>query len=117
MMHTQPLFAQTDSTDKKEDRKKTLLLKMVDSFKKDSTEIDQANELERNDKMYEMYEGLIIRNIEIQRLPFGTASNDTTKKLKNTLINIANKVHYLSKTKVIRRNLFLMKMKNGIYHV
>lgn len=106
MMHSQPLFAQKDSSQNKEDNKKSLLLKVVDTFKKDSTEVDQANELERNDKMYEKYKGLIIRSIEIQRLPFGTRSDDTTKKLNNTLINIANKVHHLSRTKVIRRNLF-----------
>lgn len=103
-LHSSSLFAQDDSANIKD--KKNLILKMLDSFKKDSTEIDEANELERNDKAYSKYEGLIIRNIEILRLPFGTRSDDTTRKLSNTLINIANKVHYLTKNKVIKRNLF-----------
>lgn len=102
IMHPQILLAQKDSSE----NNKSLLLKVIDTFKKDSTEIDRANELERNDKMYNQYKGLIIRNIEIQRLPFGTRSDDTTQKLNNTLIDIANKIHHLSKTKVIRRNLF-----------
>ena len=106
LMQPQSLFAQKDSTKNNEDNIKTLLTKVIETFKKDSTEVDRANELERNDKMYDQYKGLIIRNIEIQRLPFGTSSIDTTQKLNNTLIDIANKVHYLTKTKVIRRNLF-----------
>lgn len=103
-MYSSPLFAQEDTAKIKD--KKTLVAKMIDSFKKDSTEIDQANELERNDRAYDKYKGLIIRNIEIKRLPFGTRSDDTTKKLTNTLIDIANKVHYLTKNNVIKRNLF-----------
>ena len=103
-MYSSPVFAQVDSATLKDN--KNLIVKMIESFKKDSTEIDQANELERNDKAFDKYEGLIIRNIEIKRLPFGTRSDDTTKKLSNSLINIANKIHYLSKNKVIRRNLF-----------
>ena len=103
-MCTSPLFAQEDTANIKD--KKNLIYKVIDSFRKDSTEIDQANELERNDKAYTKYEGLIIRNIEIQRLTFGTRSDDTTQKLTTTLINIANKVHYLTKNNVIKRNLF-----------
>ena len=103
-MCTSPLFAQEDTARIKD--KKNLIFKMIDSFKKDSTEIDQANELERNDKAYTKYEGLIIRNIEIMRLPFGTRSDDTTQKLTNTFIDLANKIHYLTKNNVIKRNLF-----------
>ncbi|MEO7314594.1 MAG: hypothetical protein ABIW47_05390 [Ginsengibacter sp.] len=103
-MYSSPVFAQEDSAKIKD--KKSLVSKMIDSFKKDSTEVDVANELERNDKAYNKYKGLIIRNIEIKRLDFGTRSDDTTKKLQNTLIDIANKVHYLTKDKVIKRNLF-----------
>ena len=105
-MHSQILYAQTDTVENKTNKKKKLLLKIIEPFKKDSSEVDQANDLERNDKMFEKYEGLIIRKIDIQRLDFGTRSDDTTQKLKNTLTDIANKIHYLSKTKVIRRNLF-----------
>lgn len=103
-MYSSPIFAQEDSAKIKD--KKSLVLKVIDTFKKDSTEIDHANELERNDQAYNKFKGLIIRNIEIKRLPFGTRSDDTTKKLTNTLIDIANKVHYLTKEKVIKRNLF-----------
>ena len=103
-MYSSPLFAQEDTAKIKD--KKSLILKMVDSFKKDSTEVDEANELERNDKAFDKYQGLIIRNIEIKRLPFGTRSADTTQTLTNTLTNIANKIHHLTKNNVIKRNLF-----------
>ena len=78
-MLTSTLWAQTDTTNQQATNKKNLIKKMVDTFKKDSTEVDMANELERNDKAYEIYEGLVIRNITIERLPFGTSSHDTTK--------------------------------------
>ena len=100
------LWAQTDTTNQQATNKKNLIKKMVDTFKKDSTEVDLANELERNDKAYEIYQGLVIRNIVIDRLPFGTHSRDTSKKLTSTLTNIANSIHHLTKTKVVSRNLF-----------
>ncbi len=103
-MYSSPLFAQKDTV--KISDIKTLVSQMIESFKKDSTEIDVAKEFERNDKAFNKYDGLIIRNIQIKRLPFGIRSSDTTKKLANTLIDIANKVHYLAKDKVIKRNLF-----------
>ena len=103
-MYSYPVLAQGDTTTGKD--LKRIVSKMIDNFKKDSTEVDHLNELERNDRAYDKYKGLIIRNIEIMRLDFGTRSDDTTKKLQNTLIDIANKVHYLTKDKVIKRNLF-----------
>lgn len=84
----------------------TFLGKMINNFRKDTAEIDRANELERNDKAYEMYEGLIIREIIIKRMPFGIPIADTAKKLVTTLTKAANALHHLSKIRVIKNNLF-----------
>ncbi|MEO6135125.1 MAG: hypothetical protein ABIP35_08235 [Ginsengibacter sp.] len=84
----------------------TFLGKMINNFRKDTTEVDKANELERNDKAYEMYEGLIIRDIIIKRVPFGIPITDTAKKLVTTLTKVANELHHLSKIRVIKNNLF-----------
>lgn len=102
--------AQIDTTDARSAKNKPSFLgKMINNFRKDTTEIDIANELERNDKAYEMYEGLIIRNIIIKRIPFGIPLADTSKKLVTTLTKVANELHHLSKTQVIKNNLFFKK--------
>ena len=55
------------------------------------------------------YEGLFIRNIIIERIPFGVSIGDTSKRLINSLTNLANDLHHITKTKVIKRNLFFKK--------
>ena len=84
----------------------SLIKKMINQFRKDTTDVDIANELRRNDLDYLKYEGLIIRDIIIKRLPFGIPISDTSTKLVNTLTRAANTLHHLTKTQVIRNNLF-----------
>ena len=83
-----------------------LIEKMISQFRRDTSEIDKANELERNDLIYLAYEGLIIRDIIIKRVPFGIPISDTTKKLVTTLTKAANELHHLTKVRVIKNNLF-----------
>ena len=55
------------------------------------------------------YEGLIIRNIIIERIPFGVSIGDTSNRLINSLTNLANDLHHITKTKVVKKNLFFKK--------
>jgi hypothetical protein len=87
----------------------TLFGKVINNFKKDTTEVDITNILKRNDEAYKKYEGLIIRDIIIKRVPFGIPFSDTSKKLVNTLTKVANDLHHLTKTQVIRNNLFFKR--------
>ncbi|MEO6684024.1 MAG: hypothetical protein ABIN48_14465 [Ginsengibacter sp.] len=102
IMCSSTVYAQDDSI---RDNKLNLLYKVMDAFKKDSTEIDHEKEFKRNDQHFEKYEGLIIRDIVIKRLSFGINSADTTQMRTSTFIDLANQVHHLTKTKVIQRNL------------
>jgi hypothetical protein len=104
------LLAQTDTVPGKTIKNgQTLFGKVINNFKKDTTEIDITNILKRNDEAYKKYEGLIIRNIIIKRVPFGIPFSDTSKKLVNTLTKVANDLHHLTKTQVIRNNLFFKR--------
>jgi hypothetical protein len=89
--------------------RKTFLNKMINNFKKDTTEIDYAKEVRRNEEAFRSFDGLIIRNIIIQRLPFGISIGDTSKKLINSLTSLANDLHHLTKNRVIKKNLFFKK--------
>ena len=89
--------------------RKGLLGKIVKSLKKDTSQVDQANELRRNDEAYKKYEGLIIRDVIIKRIPFGISFADTSKKLINKLTDLANDLHHLTKKRVIENNLFFKK--------
>jgi hypothetical protein len=107
------LFAQNDTLHKIQNadsvNRKTFLNKMINNFKKDTTEIDRGNEVRRNEEAFRRFDGLIIRNIIIQRLPFGISIGDTSKKLINSLTSLANDLHHLTKNKVIKKNLFFKK--------
>lgn len=107
------LFAQNDTLRKTQNpdsiNRKTFLTKMINNFKKDTIEIDRANEVRRNEEAFKRYDGLIIRNIIIQRLPFGISIGDTSKKLINSLTSLANDLHHLTKNRVIKKNLFFKK--------
>ena len=85
--------AQVDSTKKPEN----FIGKMIDNFKKDSTE-EHPDQLKTNEQKYLKYEGNIIREIIIHKLPFGIPFSDTTKKLVNTLTQLANTLHHTTKT-------------------
>jgi hypothetical protein len=103
-------FAQIDTLpDKKEvpaENHKNIFSKVMNNFRRDTTEVDQANELKRNDAYYTRYRGRIIRNISIKKLPFGIPFSDTSKNLITSLTRLANKLHHITKTQVIRNNLF-----------
>lgn len=60
----------------------------------------------RNDLLFSIYEGRVIRSITIQGLDFGTLITDTTRTFKNRLTNLANGFHRKTRGYVIRHNLF-----------
>ena len=98
-------FCQKDTT--KEG--KTFLSKVIQNFKKDSTEIDYSAQLKTNEATFRPYEGLIIRNIIIERIPFGVSIGDTSIRLINSLTKMANYLHHITRTKVVKKNLFFKK--------
>jgi hypothetical protein len=97
------LIAQNDTVPEK--KSESVLGKMIQNFKKDTT-INYANSLITNEQKYKKYEGSIIREIVIYKLPFGIPFSDTTKKLVNSLTQMANTLHHITRTKVIKNNLF-----------
>jgi hypothetical protein len=104
------LCAQTDTIPKESEARKSFLNQMINNFKrKDTTEVDVANELKRNDEAYNQFANLIIRNILIKKVPFGIAFADSTKKFKNKLTSLANSLHHITKTRVVENNLFFRK--------
>jgi hypothetical protein len=52
------------------------------------------------------FQGMIIRNISVQRVGFGISINDTTKKFRSQLTTWANDLHHNTRESVIRHNLF-----------
>ena len=100
------LSAQKDTIPEK--KPESLLNKMIQNFKKDTTD-DHTNQLITNEKKFKKYEGFIIRDIIIHKLPFGIPFSDTTKKLVNTLTKMANTLHHTTKTQVVKNNLFFKK--------
>ena len=106
-------FAQKETNSKTElpdtSNRKSFINKMVNNFKKDSTEIDRAYQLKRNEEVFKPYEGFIIRNVIIDRLPFGISIGDTSRRFMNALTSLANDLHHLTKVRVIKKNLFFKK--------
>ncbi len=107
------LFAQKDSLYKTQTAdstsRKNFLTKMINNLKKDTIEVDHVKELRRNEEAFRRFDGFIIRNIIIKRLPFGISIGDTSKKLINSLTSLANDLHHLTKDRVIEKNLFFKK--------
>ncbi|MEO9004520.1 MAG: hypothetical protein ABI288_07275, partial [Ginsengibacter sp.] len=89
--------------------KKTFIGKMINNFRHDTTEVDRANELKRNEEAFKPFDGKIIRNIIIKRLPFGIGISDTSRRLINNVTKLANELHHLTKIRVIKNNLFFRK--------
>ena len=106
-------FAQKETNNKTQlpdtSNRKSFINKMVNNFKKDSTEIDRAYQLKRNEEVFKPYEGFIIRNVIIDRLPFGISIGDTSRRFMNALTSLANDLHHLTKVRVIKKNLFFKK--------
>lgn len=86
--------------------RKGLFGKMFKGLTRDTTEVQKANDLKRNDEPFKQFEGAVIRHITIKDLPFGTALNDTSQKVVNTFTRIANTLHHTTRSTVIRNNLF-----------
>ncbi|HUZ61924.1 MAG TPA: hypothetical protein VMU83_24320 [Hanamia sp.] len=104
-------MAQTDTTIHKGnedhiDHKKTFMGKMINNFKKDTAQVDVSGQLRRNEEAFNKYDGLIIRNIYIERFPFGFTIGDTSRRFSNSITKIANYLHHLTKIRIIRKNLF-----------
>ncbi len=98
-------FAQKDTTKQGKD----FLSKVIENFKKDSTEIDYSKQFKTTEAAFTPYEGLIIRRIIIERIPFGVSIGDTSIRIINSLTKLANDLHHITKTKVVRKNLFFKK--------
>ena len=83
--------------------------KMISNLKRDTTEVDIINQVKSNEADFRKYDGFIIRNINIVRYPFGITIGDTTKRLNNSLTKMANYLHPLTQTRIIRKNFFFKK--------
>jgi hypothetical protein len=103
-----PAWAQNDSTINKVDsfllHQKGLLGKLAKNLV--ANKPLPASTPVRNDLLFKIYTGKIIRNIMIRRLDFGIPITDTSKHFKNTLTKLANDFHHKTKEQVIRNNLF-----------
>lgn len=104
-----PATAQKDST---KTRSGNFISGIVGNFRRDTTQNDLNPR--RIDEVYKKYDGLIIRGIYVERLPFGIAFNDSGK-VNNLLTRVTNKVHHLTKVNVVKRNLFF-KENDTIQH-
>jgi hypothetical protein len=80
--------------------------KMFKGLTRDTTEVQKANDLKRNDEPYKLFEGAVIRNIIIKDLPFGIPLTDTSQKVVTVFTQLANKLHHTTRITVIRNNLF-----------
>ncbi|MDQ6762955.1 MAG: hypothetical protein M3015_10060, partial [Bacteroidota bacterium] len=108
------ITAQEDSSRRKtlEDYvrdKKGILVKVVKGFMKNSEEDPNTKGIIRNDQPFLQYQGAIIRNVMIIRLPFGTPIADSAKKVATTLTKLANTLHHTTRNSVIKNNLFFNK--------
>src|SRR6185437_13084128 len=90
-------------------QRKDFLGKMMKNLKRDTTAVDRANQLKRNEEAFNKYEGMIIRNISVERFPFGTIIGDTSKRLNNSLTQMANYLHHQTRIRIIKNNLFFSK--------
>jgi len=62
---------------------------------------------EKSTDPYVEYAGRIIRNISIDRIGFEKSIYDSAKKVDRTVTNLANKLHVDTRTKIIRKHLFI----------
>ncbi|MEO8110932.1 MAG: hypothetical protein ABI594_12900 [Ginsengibacter sp.] len=108
------IIAQEDSSRRKtlEDYvrdKKGILVKVVKGFMKNAEEDPNTKGIIRNDEPFLQYQGAIIRNVMIVRLPFGTPIADSGKKVVTSLTKLANTLHHTTRNLVIKNNLFFNK--------
>jgi len=86
--------------------RKGLFGTVVKSLRRDTTEVQVANDLTRNEEAFKIFEGAVIKHIIIKDLPFGIPLSDTSKIVTTSLTRIANKLHHTTNQSVIRKNLF-----------
>lgn len=79
---------------------------MVKNLRRDTTDVQKANDLKRNDAPYKQFEGAVIRHIKIKDLPFGISLTDTSQKVVTIFTRLANTLHHTTRKNVIRNNLF-----------
>ncbi|MEP7280160.1 MAG: hypothetical protein ABI813_16045, partial [Bacteroidota bacterium] len=110
-----PVLAQKDTSGRREGiegflkRQKGVMGKLASNLVGDTARSDQEIVPVRNDLSFNEYENFVIRNVEIQRLDFGTLITDTARNFKNTFTKLANTFHHKSREYVIRNNLFFKK--------
>jgi hypothetical protein len=80
--------------------------KMFKGLTRDTTDVQKANDLKRNDVPYKLFEGAVIRNIIIKDLPFGIPLTDTSQKVVTIFTRLANTLHHTTRATVIKNNLF-----------
>jgi hypothetical protein len=119
--HKNIIIAQTDTSSRKDTsihkvgivgflkRQKGIMGKLASNLVGDTAASDQESAPVRNDLSFNKYENYAIRNIEIQRLDFGTLITDTARNFKNGFTRLANSFHHKSREYVIRNNLFFKK--------
>lgn len=105
------LYAQTDTLPKNSfddylRTRKGLFGKVLGSLRRDTTDVQRANDIKTNDIPFQKFEGYVIRHITIKDLPFGIPLLDTSTKVVTTLTKLANTIHHTTRTSVIRNNLF-----------
>jgi hypothetical protein len=105
------LYAQTDTLPKNSlddylRTRKGLFGKVLSGLRRDTTEVQKANDLKTNDVPFQKFEGYVIRHIYIKDLPFGIPLSDTSTKVVTPLTKLANTIHHTTRTSVIRNNLF-----------
>ncbi len=87
---------------------KGLLGKIAQTIVVDSTD-DGSGDQQRLDRKFQRHRNKIIRNIIVKRLPFGTPIQDTSKSFTSVLTDMANYLHYDTREKIVRNNLFFRK--------
>ena len=99
---------QRQSLDEYLKTRKGIFGKMTKNLTRDTTDVQKANNLKRNDVPYKAFEGAVIRHITIKDLPFGIAISDTSKETANLFTRAANALHHTTRSTVIRNNLFFI---------
>lgn len=87
-------------------KRKGLLGKLARNLLSNNPTGDVVTGPVRNDLLFSIYNGRVIRSVTIVGLDFGTAITDTSKTFKSRLTNLANTFHHKTRGYVLRNNLF-----------
>ncbi len=87
-------------------KRKGLLGKLARNLLSNNPTDDVVTGPIRNDLLFSIYDGRMIRSITVVGLDFGTAITDTSKRFRNRLTKLANGFHHKTRNYVIRNNLF-----------